>query len=366
MIILFYLFFACQFSYVYSGLIAFQFLNMLLGAFSIFYIYPYLSRNGWFFIILLAVFSTLTTLLSLKFKFGDIAFAVTMPLFAGLISLHRHELKWPALAFCTFSVCYCGYAIIMGWDLNTALFLSSSRNYISVLGIFSFYCVVISTASNKLKVMFLVLVSLIILFSNSRSAFISFSLVLMFYICCNANKYRKTSFVLVSGVLIILPIVILNYTTEIYDYLYNSLGVVRRLSAGELSDTGRFDVIKCYYDKFDSFSLLLGLDYFASNTCSFLANGTDNPHNSFIRLYSNLGLFSLIIFYFLLWALIRLFCMREYLLFSFLLCFIARGGTDILFFFQSWDAYLYSLIFLSLPVFFFNAKGQEKSKIFNI
>ncbi|MBE0395239.1 hypothetical protein ILP74_07100 [Citrobacter amalonaticus] len=162
-----------------------------------------------------------------------------------------------------------------------------------------------------------------------------------------------------------MPLLIINHFTEIYNYLYDSLGIVRRLSVGELSDTGRFDVIKCYYEKLDPLSILLGLDYLSNNQCSFLANGTDNPHNSFIRLFSNLGFFSFIIIILLFWSLLRTVLKKNYLVLSLMLCFILRGGTDILFFFQTWDAYLYSIIFISLPEVFFNMKGQDRIKLIN-
>ncbi|WP_150546970.1 hypothetical protein [Citrobacter amalonaticus] len=358
-------FFLSQFLYVYSGDIIFQLLNMLIGVLSFFYIYPYVSRYGWGYIILVTIFATLTTLLSLKFKFGDIIFAATMPFFAILLNLFRRELKWPALCFCILTICYCGYAIVMGWDLNTQLFQSSSRNYISVLCIFSFYCVVISSAQNTIKIILLILVSIIILYSNSRSAFISFSIVLLFYILKISSIFKKTSIVILLVMLAILPLLIINHFTEIYNYLYDSLGIVRRLSVGELSDTGRFDVIKCYYEKLDPLSILLGLDYLSNNQCSFLANGTDNPHNSFIRLFSNLGFFSFIIIILLFWSLLRTVLKKNYLVLSLMLCFILRGGTDILFFFQTWDAYLYSIIFISLPEVFFNMKGQDRIKLIN-
>ncbi|MCZ9211464.1 hypothetical protein OM341_17140 [Escherichia albertii] len=359
---LFFFFFGAQFLYVYSGYIVFQFINMVVGAFSFFYIYKFIHRNAFLLVICLAIFATLTTLISFKYKIGDVVFAITMPFFAMLLFLYRKELTLPAIIYACITTCYCGYAIIMGWDLNTQLFLSSSRNYISVLGIFSLYCVVISEAKNYIKFVLFILVFLVILYSGSRSAFISFLFVLFFWGVQFSKKHKLSFFCFFLLCLAFFLFIMQEYFSLVYDYIYNSLSVVRRLDAGELSDSGRYNVLKCYYDKLNIMSVFLGLDYFSNNTCSFLANGTDNPHNSFIRLYANLGFFSFVIIGFIIWSLFSLLLAGKYFLAGFLLCFVFRGGTDIIFFFQSWDAYLYSIMFISLPMFFLNGRGKEKLK----
>ncbi|GHA27621.1 hypothetical protein GCM10007082_29790 [Oceanisphaera arctica] len=156
------------------------------------------------------------------------------------------------------------------------------------------------------------------------------------------------------------------FSSEIYFYMYESFGVVKRLAVGSLTDSGRENVINCYSDIFDVKHLVFGLDAFNSNHCSYLANGTDNPHNSYIKMYGNLALFSFVIVFTLLWSIVSLLKRKDIVLLSILFCFLVRASTDIVFFFQSWDSYLWALIIISLPSFVFNRYGISRVNEFDV
>lgn len=361
----FLLFFFSQFMYVRDGHIFLQFFNMLIGLVSFAYIYKYMSARSFIYLLLMVFFSTFTTIVSEKYKLGDIAFSLLMPLFGFFIVLYRDRLVIPALMFCVATIIYCGRAILLGLDLNTELFSFSSRNYISVLAIFSFFVVYISCRSENFKLLLFSGVFFVVLFSNSRSAVFSFSVVLigMLYSAWSRNIVVS----LVVGVIGVvgLSYVVIFYGNDIYNYSYDMLGIVRRLSVGGLGDSGRLNVINCYYSEFGFDSFLLGLDAFDGNVCRFLANGSDNPHNSFIKMYANLGLYSFIVISLIISSAVSLFKRKEFVLLSFLFCFLIRASTDIIFFFQSWDAYLFAIFVIAMPKFFLNESGVMKISDYN-
>ncbi|MFM5850862.1 O-antigen ligase family protein [Aeromonas veronii] len=332
---------------------------------SFIYVYRYIHSHAFLYLMVMVCFSTFTTIISAKYKVGDIAFSLLMPMFGFLIVLYRDRLVIPALIFCVGVIVYCGRAIYLGLDLNTELFSFSSRNYISVLAIFSFFAVYVSCKNEKIKTILFVLTFLIILFSDSRSAVLSFIVVMLAWIY---HLWMRN--VIVGSVLALLSIATVSYFlfyygNDIYNTAIDTLGILKRLSVGGLGDSGRFNVIQCYYSEFGVDSFLLGLDAFDGNVCRFLANGSDNPHNSFIKMYANLGLFSFAVFFVILFSMLSFFKRKDIIMLSFLLCFLIRSGTDIIFFFQSWDAYLFAIFVIAMPKFFLNENGIMKISDYN-
>lgn len=358
-------FFMFQFMYVKDGNILFQFLNMFIGMVSFIYVYRYIHLHAFLYLMVVVCFSTFTTIISAKYKVGDIAFSLLMPMFGFLMVLYRDRLVIPALIFCIGVIVYCGRAIFLGLDLNAELFSFSSRNYISVLAIFSFFAVYISCKNEKIKTILLVLTFLIILFSDSRSAVLSFIVVILAWIYHLWMKNVIVGFFVALLAMATVSYFLFYYGNDIYNSALDTLGILRRLSAGGLGDSGRFNVIQCYYSEFGVDSFLLGLDAFDGNICRFLANGSDNPHNSFIKMYANLGLFSFAVFFVILFSMLSFFKRKDIIMLSFLLCFLIRSGTDIIFFFQSWDAYLFAIFVIAMPKFFLNENGVMKISDYN-
>ncbi|WP_341536107.1 O-antigen ligase family protein [Aeromonas veronii] len=219
--------------------------------------------------------------------------------------------------------------------------------------------------TKKIKTILFVLTFLIILFSDSRSAVLSFIVVMLAWIY---HLWMRN--VIVGSVLALLSIATVSYFlfyygNDIYNTAIDTLGILKRLSVGGLGDSGRFNVIQCYYSEFGVDSFLLGLDAFDGNVCRFLANGSDNPHNSFIKMYANLGLFSFAVFFVILFSMLSFFKRKDIIMLSFLLCFLIRSGTDIIFFFQSWDAYLFAIFVIAMPKFFLNENGIMKISDYN-
>ncbi|PPL15522.1 hypothetical protein UN63_12215 [Oceanisphaera arctica] len=325
-----------------------------------------MSVKFYFYIFTLVFFAVITTIISEKYKFGDIAFSISMPFFGAMMSLYRHQLRLPSLLFFFGVVIYCGRAMFLGLDLNTQLFNFSSRNYISVLIIFSFFSLYISTLSNRLKYVGVFISFVVVVLSDSRSGVISFSIVTLGVISLFFYNSKMVGRFFIFFLLFFVTFFIMIFSSEIYFYMYESFGVVKRLAVGSLTDSGRENVINCYSDIFDVKHLVFGLDAFNSNHCSYLANGTDNPHNSYIKMYGNLALFSFVIVFTLLWSIVSLLKRKDIVLLSILFCFLVRASTDIVFFFQSWDSYLWALIIISLPSFVFNRYGISRVNEFDV
>ncbi len=359
--LVFILFFFIQFYNVYEHSIYLQFLLMLIGLISFLFVYKDISRNGYFLLVTLLIFSIITTILSQKLKFGDIIYSVAMPVFGYLIIAYKDKLITPAIIYCMSVILYCSYHIYSGSNLNTEIFLSSSRNYISVLAIFSYYVVFISSNNNLLKTILFIGVAIIIIFSNSRSGLISL-VILLSGIALNYFLSMKSSKTIL---LLILPFIfILIFISTQSSLLSDIFLTIKRLQVAGLSDPGRQAVITCYMDNMNVQSFLFGID-FNNHNCSFLANNHDNPHNSFIRLYGNLGLGFYIILYLLIMSFLNLIKSRNIILAFFLLTFIFRGSTDIIFFFQSWDAYIFSLIIFANQHLFLNKRLKVNENVSN-
>lgn len=344
--------FTCtQFLYVKEGAISLQAVGMLLGIISLFFSLRIGGYRFLIFLCIIAIFSSLVTISSGRLKIGDVIFSFAMPSLAVVLNRNTRLVKPAAYIFFLIASTYCGYAIFSGADLNTELFDSSSRNYISVLAIFSSYLLYISNV--KKIALFLCNATLfaIVVLSASRSGTIAFLLIILGY-TLNYIWEKKSKVFLPLVLTISFSLVCAFIFSAEIEGFFDELGVVQRVAAAGLHDDGRADVIECYYDNLSPLQLILGIDAGGGVGCSFLANGTDNPHNSFIRLASGLGFLAILYYIAIFCAAIKFATKAQFIILGYLLAFIMRGSTDIIFFFQTWDIYFYSILFIAFPFLF--------------
>lgn len=349
--LIFVVFTSTQFFYVKEGAIYLQAICMLLGSISLFFS---LRIGGYRFLIFLctiALFSSLVTILSGRLKIGDVIFSFAMPSMAVVLNKNARLTKPAAYIFFLTSSIYCGYAIFSGADLNTELFYSSSRNYISVLAIFSSYLLYISNTRKAVLFLSNIALFVIVTLSASRSGTIAFLLIILGYISNYAWEKKSKIFLNLIPIIFISLTCAFVFSEEIGDF-YDGLGIVQRVAAAGLHDDGRANVIECYYNNLSPPQLIFGIDAGGGAGCSYLANGTDNPHNSFIRLASGLGFLAIFYCAAIFCAAVKFATKADFIALGYLLAFITRGSTDIVFFFQTWDVYFYSILFIAFPFLF--------------
>ena len=114
------------------------------------------------------------------------------------------------------------------------------------------------------------------------------------------------------------------YVMETYDDIIN----LEKFDELGMGSNGRDIIWSTYLERvWDSlFYLLFGAPLID-------VSGTDNnPHNSFILLHSNHGIFLLVFFFYILLRSLHHYAKRSLLLFVITLCLIIRGMTDIFIF----------------------------------
>jgi len=107
-----------------------------------------------------------------------------------------------------------------------------------------------------------------------------------------------------------------------------------------MDSDGRTGIWEAYLGNIDVVNFFFGIPIDNSHPL----NGLVNPHNSLIRLHSQIGIFSLFVFYYIVSAIVKFFKTNPFismLIFAMLL----RGFFDIAFFFGDFDFILFALVF---------------------
>ena len=152
------------------------------------------------------------------------------------------------------------------------------------------------------------------------------------------NKHKLIAYILLG---VVVAVVLLSFNR--IASLYESLAVFERLQSRGLHDYWREHLMEEYLGHMDLGTVLFGYDYSTNPEFNFLDN---NPHNSFIRLHSFMGILA---FPLLICAIIVLcrFLTRRHLLFFFLfLSLLGRSYTDIMWFFMCYDFVFFLFILL--------------------
>lgn len=321
-----------------SGLMIFAVLPSIIGLFLLVILYKDINK---FFIYVFIFISILIlyTHIFWEMKFYQPLYFFFCSLTLGFFMSKGNIIKEFALCFFMVLACYFIYKFSTSVNLNTDVFNASSRNYISMLLIFSSLYVFYSTASPLVKNLVFFISFVLCFFAGGRSGVVtSFLIFLFFQFEFKNKKYLVLSlFCFIVGVFVIYQ----EFNEEI------SLLIERFLNKG-IADEARGLVINCYINNFNINSIFFGLNSNQGDYCGTLAIGAYSTHNSMISLLTNSGVLSLVIFTPLIISLTH----KRYILEGvIILSYLARSLSDSILFYTYFDAIYWCYFFRVLSDF---------------
>jgi hypothetical protein len=223
-------------------------------------------------------------------------------------------------------------------DNPSQILLDASRNVLSfnifvnlVLLHFIEY-----TNNKKLSIIPTFLFLIISIWAKGRAGIIC-SILYFLYIIFNyfiSNKNILYKLFLLIICLVVFYFFVKNISLDEYFYRLQNEGI-------DYGDDARYNMVSYYLNKINLFTLITGYNYFNDSYFVFWNN---NPHNSFIRLHSCIGLFFLP---FVLFIFIRL---KHYLKRNSFFCvalslLLFRGWIDTFFFLGRYDFLIFIFLF---------------------
>ena len=225
---------------------------------------------------------------------------------------------------------YTVYAIICLIFLNAARhdaldeFMDVSRNYVSIMMLYSSSLIAyIQYRQEKIIVIWPFFVTFLLsLLAVGRSGILCSTLcllgILIVRVSCISSKGIKI-FLLLS----IVSIIILSIPFLI-DF-YEQSEVLERIRSKGFQDMHRENILETYIDNIDITTFFTGYDYTHNR---FIHSYGDNPHNSYIRLHSYLGIFFIIPIYLIFYSLAYNIKKREWIYVIPFLSILLRAFTD--------------------------------------
>ena len=268
-------------------------------------------------------------------------YLIAAPLFAVFVYRSRFDLHILNVFFGIIAS-YFLLSIVGGRSLDQLL--DSSQNFVSVIMMTSSSVLTVITyrQTGKIIIWPSVITTLLSVLAIGRGG-ILFSTCMLLGVVYSANvkffnKHKLIAYILLG---VVVAVVLLSFNR--IASLYESLAVFERLQSRGLHDYWREHLMEEYLGHMDLGTVFFGYDYSTNPEFNFLDN---NPHNSFIRLHSFMGILA---FPLLICAIIVLcrFLTRRHLLFFFLfLSLLGRSYTDIMWFFMCYDFVFFLFILL--------------------
>ena len=273
----------------------------------------------------------------------QLLFALTAPAFAYFLYTNKFK---TSILYVTFLVIFSKFIIyiIDGTDLNT-IFDSVSRNYISVIMLFSSSIVtlIIWEQKREIVIMPVLLTFIVSLFAIGRSgiisSFILFLGLLFPYIksfLMNNNRHLR-SFIFLFGV----AIVVFSVGFIMYPLVYSEL--LNEFESKGFESSARVDLIVEYINNIDFINFLFGYNFYDNTLFQYFGL---NTHNSFLKLHHYAGFIAFIFLYYIIKAGFIL-LKKNYVPLLILCVLLLRSFTDIYLFFSIYDTLIIYILFLS-------------------
>lgn len=264
-------------------------------------------------------------------KFYQPLFFFSVSYLSGLFLYQRGCSKVGGLLLFFFVSGYFVFHFFNTSNLNEDIFFANSRNFISVwMIVCSIVCYSSRLPRNYNIVIFLICFALSV-FSLGRSGIISTFILVFGYVIFSGTSNK------LKDIVFFILIVVLIFVSFHEDISLLTDGVLERFQNSRAVDP-RESVLQCYINSFDVENLFFGLNS-KDDYCGTLAIGEYAPHNSFISLYANLGIFSL------LYISISFMYKSSLELKIILISLLIRSSTDSVLFFTYFDfVYIYLVV----------------------
>lgn len=272
---------------------------------------------------------------------GEISYGVAVYYASGFVlglTLSRYGIsKKMAVIYVFITNVYFIYLIYqyftIGLNLNTDVFFSNSSNYVSVYVIAGIALLHFSKVKASFFWIALTLGFFITFWSGSRSGILVYTVLLLYFLLKKSSVKKK-----VIGIILFFSIIYAVF--NLIDFS-NTIG---KFEDKGLDGDGRDNILSCYISHTNFLSLLVGND---SSVYECFPSNKANPHNSLISAHMWIGGFSFIIILLIVYCLYINVKNKRFDIVIFLLVFLVRGSTDVVFFFQPADFIFWYLIFTS-------------------
>lgn len=249
-------------------------------------------------------------------------YVLSAPILASFVTLNKFNLS--ILYFLFFII---GFSLLVACMIGMAdEVLINSRNFVSVTILFNTvlltYIVYRQTREIVLSPSLLALIICVLAMGRGGIICASFLFLGCFVLKVIVKYSFKTKIIIFS----FLSVAVLTSISSII-YLYESTEYLERIRTRGMTDYSRERIMEAYLSHMDLHNVIFGYDVSQDSTIHSFG---DNPHNSYIRLHSHMGIFFLIPLFLVLNAFYSFFKTRFYLGIVFLTVLLARSFTDMI------------------------------------
>lgn len=292
-------------------------------------------RFKYIFFILLVMISIATSSFFWNFQFYQPMFFFLISSLSGIFLYQNPPSKVGATLVFLLVLVYFVFCFINFSNLNESVFASNSKNFISVWMIVSSLLVYASNVSRNIRLLVFAFSFVISCLALGRSGIIATAIILFGSLFFSETKHRTKEIVVFLSLISVFILINYEYLMLFFDTVISRFESARNIDPRE-------HVLQCYIESFNILRLFFGLNASGGDICGTLAIGEYAPHNSFISLYSNVGIFSFVY----LGVIVVKRTSRELKLIF--LGLLVRSSTDSVLFFTYFD-FIY--IFLILKVY---------------
>lgn len=284
----------------------------------------------------------------------DLVYILAAPSFAYFV--YKNKFDYNLIYGCYIVLCIYMFQLVLsssGEGLNS-VFEDASRNTFSIIMLVSTVLLYIIAIKCDHKVnLWPALTTLVIsTLAMGRSGIIC-SLLLFGGLGLECFKTMNTTKRLIWVLSLVMPLAFLSivYVDTILAVIYNMDELEYLLNRGFESDE-RSGILEAYLERMNIVTIIIGYNYANIPIIEYFSL---NPHNSYIRFHSYVGVVSIFFIGLFLKRMIPLYSRYRFL---FLLSFVLllRAWTDSVFFFSMYDFIIYLILFSSYSIFDKNVK----------
>lgn len=178
----------------------------------------------------------------------------------------------------------------------------------------------------------------IAIMSWNRTGFVTSVIYMMtvFFIGTRTAKKRSERIIISATLLIVIIVAVVRYS----DW-FSQTAMYSKIENSGFDNTARSAIWSSYFASFDIIQFIFGRAIDSSHP---LVAGFTNPHNSFIKLHSHIGICAVVFIVVVLIRLCKYFRLNKFIFFLFLVLVI-RCFFDMIFFFEPFDYAFYLFVF---------------------
>lgn len=249
-------------------------------------------------------------------------FVLSAPLFASFVRNSRFNITLLIISFLIISLILLN-AVLRG---HAQEILVNSANFVSVTILFNAVLLtyIVYNQSSKIILFPSLMAWLVCLFAVGRSGILCSSFLFAGILFLKFNRlFTKRIRILVVS---LISVLVISSIPVIVDF-YESADNLERLRTRGFNDYSRERILEAYMSHIDLYTFIIGYNISKDPTIHSFG---DNPHNSYIKLHSHMGVFFLVPLVLVGWSIVSFIRNRQFLYLLLLLSLLIRCYTDMI------------------------------------